>query len=480
MADYPLLQKAFDPESFRLKGHELIDRLSDLIISTQKGNGKVTETHNPDQLLAYWRDHQTTSESLNHLYSLIIDQSIKLHHPKFIGHQISSPVPISTLSNLLSSFLNNGMGIYEMGEGATALEKVVAEFFCEHIGYADGDGLLTSGGTLANLTALLCARAHVKDENIWKDGSSQRYAIMVSEMAHYCVDRAVRIMGWGDAGIIKVPVDKDFKMNTDLLESIYQKHTAQGICVIGVVGSAPCTATGSYDDLNAIADFCEAQDLWFHIDGAHGGPAIFSPKYKYLMDGAQRADSIVIDAHKMMLTPALATALLFKEALASYKTFSQKADYLWEAQEEAEWHNLAKRTFECTKYMMSLKIYSIIQEHGVEVFDQFLTRQYDLARSFAFYIKSLEDFELATDPDANIVCFRYMPESGIDPSHLNRRIRHEMLEDGSFYIVQTELQKGLFLRTTIMNAFTTMDHLKELIKRIRAVALSLAMPSESN
>jgi L-2,4-diaminobutyrate decarboxylase len=153
-------------------------------------------------------------------------------------------------------------------------------------------------------------------------------------------------------GIIKVPVDEHYKMKTEFLEPLYQKAKSEGIIVLGVVGSAPTTSTGIYDDLTAIGHFCQKHDLWYHIDAAHGGPAVLSAKYKHLMQGCDLADSITVDAHKMMMTPSLTTMLFFRKPEDSYKTFAQKAQYLWSDSTE-EWYNYGKRTMECTKIMLS-------------------------------------------------------------------------------------------------------------------------------
>lgn len=464
-----LLKKAYDPNTFRQKGHELVNQLADLLTHAQNRKGKVTDPKPPEELLEFWKSHSV--QGSHDLFQNVIDQSTKVHHPKYIGHQVSVPVPVSALSNLLTGLLNNGMGIYEMGEGATAIEKIVVDIFCDHIGYKGGGGVFTSGGTLANLTGLLAARASYKEKKIWTEGTSDQYCIMVSEMAHYCVDRAVRIMGWGENGIIKVPVNDKFKMDTLALSSLYDKATKDGKKVLAIVGSAPCTATGSYDDLHAIADFCKDQKLWFHVDGAHGGPAIFSKKYNYLMSGAERADSVVIDAHKMMLTPALTTALLFKRKDDSYHTFSQDAYYLWEGQEDREWYNLARRTFECTKVMMAVRVFTIIKEYGIEIFDEYVTRQYNLAREFAEVLDQSDDFELAIFPDSNIVCFRYIPDyqsnNQEDISELNRKIRKDIFQKGDFYLVQTQLNDDLYLRVSLMNSLTTINDLKEVLDAIR-------------
>ena len=392
-----------------------------------------------------------------------------------MGHQVSAPMPVTALAGMLSALLNNGQAIYEMGPAANALERWTIKQFANKLEYSEtADGLLTSGGTLATLTALLTARQVKSEKDVWQEGHQEKLAIMITEEAHYCVDRAARIMGLGEEGVIKIPLDVNYKMRTEQLEDYYQKAKNKGLKVIAVVGSACSTATGSYDDLNAIADFCEKKNLWFHADAAHGGGVIFSPKYNNLLNGVNRADSVIIDLHKMLMNPALSTLLLYKNGQDSYQTFSQKAQYLWRKADEQEWYNSGKKTFECTKLMMSLKFYSIVNAYGFEVFDQNVTYLYDLARTFADLIKKRNNFELATEPMANILCFRYINNSKrADLNKLNSKIRQKLLEKGEFYIVQTILNENVYLRTTLMNPKTTKIHLIELLDEVERIAIGI-------
>ena len=227
--------------------------------------------------------------------------------------------------------------------------------------------------------------------------------IMVCEQAHYCIERAAKIMGLGDKGIVKVPSASNYAMDITQLEATYQTALNNGIKVFAIVGSAPSTATGAYDDLKSIADFAEEKDIWFHVDGAHGGAAIYSDTYKHLLKGIEKSDSVVIDGHKMMLMPTITTALLFKNKLHTKHTFSQKADYLLNDTEEEDWINSGKKTFECTKTMMSMHWYILFKFYGEKIFNQFVTNQYDLAKDFEQLLQAEENFELATAPMANIV-----------------------------------------------------------------------------
>lgn len=463
------LHQAYSSEAFRQMGYQLINLLADHLQAREQEHHLPTiKWQEPEQELAYWQDDLKKSEKEDPIFFFkkILERSVDLHNPKYMGHQISPPLPISALAGLVSDFMNNGMGVYEMGMAATAIEKVVVDFVNQYIGYdASASGVLTSGGTLGNLTALLAARKAKAHVDVWNDGHQKSLALMVSEQAHYCVDRAAKIMGWGEQGIIKVPVNDQYQMQTALLEDYLAKAQKEGVQVIAVIGSACTTSTGSFDDLEAIADFCQKHQLWFHVDGAHGGGSIFSKKYKSLVKGIHLADSVVMDFHKMLMTPSITTALLFKDGLQSYATFSQKAQYLWSQEESPDWYNLAKRTFECTKLMMSIKAYSIIRTQGAAIFDEFVTQCYDHGKQLALLIKQRKELELALEPACNIVCFRYKASAG-DANSINENIRQRILEEGQFYIVKTTLNGETWLRTTLTNAFTKTKDFKLLLDRI--------------
>jgi L-2,4-diaminobutyrate decarboxylase len=466
-----LLHKAYDSDLFRKEGHELVEQLATYLENSISGKTKkVIDWKQPDDLYEKWKNYMYKDVSSQQFFNDLIEQSIQLHNPRYMGHQVAVPLPITALASMVSSLLNNGMAIYEMGPVASVLEKWIISHFAGLIGNRVADGFLTSGGTLATLTALLSARQAMLKNDVWENGQEKKLAIMVSEQAHYSVDKAARIMGLGSKGVIKVPVDEEFKMQTNQLESLFEKAESDGLKVIAVVANGCSTSTGTYDDLTAISKFCDSKNIWFHLDAAHGGGVIYSPKYKHLLKSIEKADSVIIDLHKMLMGPALSTLVLFKDSDDSYKTFSQKAQYLWENEQDKEWYNYAKRTLECTKLMMSVRFYAIIQAYGTEIFDEYVTRQYDLAREFAEMIKNQPDFELAAQPMSNIVCFRCAPQNVADLNELNGRIRRKSLENGDYYIVQTELNANIYLRVTLMNPFTETSHLKSLLEEITKMA----------
>jgi L-2,4-diaminobutyrate decarboxylase len=479
-----VIHQAYDPELFRTQGHQLVDMLADYLKKCLHSDHDlpVLPYIPPDELLSSWEKDfsQAHGQDLKKFYSLIIDQSIHTHHPQCMGHQVSPVIPLAALSDLLGSFLDCGVGVYEMGSAAVVLERVIIKKMASLFGMGDrADGILTSGGSLGNLTALLASR-QCKDSEYKMghkgQGSDLQPAVMMSDEVHYSIKKAINVMGWGEDAIISVPVDEHFRLKAGCLEESYRTAGESGKTVLAVVGNACSTSTGSYDPLHEIADFCDDHNLWFHVDGAHGGAAIFSDKYRYLVKGIERADSVIIDFHKMMMMPALATAVIFKEEDSSYRTFSSRASYLWEKADEREWYNLGRRTFECTKDMMSIKIYSIFRAFGTQLFSELITSLYDQGVTFGRIISECPDFELAVTPLNNIVCFRFKPKyvDGHEINKFNTQIRQGLIKDGAYHIVQTTIRDKVFLRSVIMNPFTTEKEMVGLLDKIRAIAARIS------
>ena len=454
-----LLKKAYSPSEFAEINESishLIKNTLDIALTEQRN---VTNYVSPDQLYHQWKEKEY--KNLENLTQDIVRQSVLIHHPKYVGHQVCMPLPVSAVMSMLGSHLNNGMAVYEMGMAASVIDRLMVEEINPYFGYGpESTGIFTSGGTIANITALLCARAN-HDPHVWKTGTKEKLGFMVSDQAHYCIDRAVRIMGLGEDGMVLIPSDHNYVADVHLLDKVYNDAINRGIKVIGIVGSAPSTATGRYDDLKTIGAFALKNKLWFHIDAAHGGPAVLSEKYKHLMNGCEMADSITVDAHKMMMMPALTTMLLFKRHKDSYKTFAQEASYLF-SHEELDWSNFGKRTMECTKIMLGMRLYAAWKEYGVQLFIDNLEKCYDLAYEFETLLLENGSFELPVSPHSNIVCFRIKDASNEEIE----TIREKMLQDGTFYLLKTKLRDTIYFRCSLMNPFTSKADLQSMIDTI--------------
>ncbi|MCC6555709.1 MAG: pyridoxal-dependent decarboxylase [Polyangiaceae bacterium] len=466
------LPRAFDPEAFRADGHALIDLLVEHLGAVRRREGVVRPPIPPEEMLARWPAtfEDEGGASLREIVARVVDDSTHLHHPHFIGHQVTSPLPAAALCDLVAAFLNNGMAVYEMGPAASAIEQRLVSWFAGRLDLGPlADGVLTSGGSAGNLTALLAARQAKAGFDAWRDGAhaGPPLAVLSSDQTHYSVKRAVQIMGWGEGGVVPVPTDDAFRMRADLLEGSFAAAERAGRRVIGVVGSAGSTAAGAFDPLPAIADFCERRGLWLHVDGAHGASLALSRRHRHLLEGIDRVDSVVWDAHKMMLAPALVTMVLYREGRRSYEAFSQEASYLFADSARPPWYDRGARTLECTKRILGLKLYAALAVYGPALFEEYLDSIMALTGRFAATLREAPDFELAVDPACNIVCFRYAPEGAVDLDALQDRIRRQLLAEGAFYIVQTRLRGALWLRTTLINPATTDQDLLDLLDAVR-------------
>ncbi|MEY4672472.1 MAG: hypothetical protein RL148_256 [Planctomycetota bacterium] len=463
-----MLDRAFDPAAFRTQGHQLVDLLADHLGSVHRGEGKVLSWVDPAVALADCPPVGTTGATAAGLWRQLLSRSNQLHHPRYVGHQVNPVLPVAALTELLGALLNNGMAVYEMGPLQTMMEQRVVEWMVRRLGMPQGaDGVLTHGGSIGNLTALHAARRHL-GARLGTEVTNG--CILASSQSHYCIARAASLMGMGQDGVVQVGVDSRYRMRPEELPRAVRTAEESGRRVVAVVASACSTATGSFDPVDEIADFCEQHGIWLHVDGAHGASFALSARHRRLLRGTERADSVVWDAHKMMMQPALVTAVLFRRAQDSFRTFAQEASYLFHARADAEWWNRGQRTVECTKRALGATLYTSLAVFGEQCFEQFVDRCMEVTAELVAMLRAAPDFEVATEPEANIVCFRHLPGDGSDLDAHQQRVRTALRADGDFYLVQTTLPKGVFLRTTLVQPATTRADLAALLDAVRAAA----------
>ncbi len=457
-------------EGFRNRGLEVVNMLSEYVaVSQARTRSHVLNSEAPLDRLNYWKSRinselkavDGTLFSEDFLTELL-QRSNHLHDPRYAGHQVAVPLPELAWLQAATALLNNGMAIDEMGPASSPMEEAVMQSVAQFMGFGEeAGGILTHGGTLANLTALLAARQRKSEGNPWRDGATRPCALLVSEQAHYCVDRAARVMGWGAEGIIQVPTDSAHRIIQSELVAAHEAAVNKGLEVIAVVGNACTTSTGTFDDLVMLADFAEAQDLWFHVDGAHGAGQVFSEKHRGVLKGMERADSVAMDFHKMLGIPALCTGLFYRKGSDAYSAFNQEAHYLYESEDE-EWWNLSKRTFECTKRMLSAAVFGIWEAHGPRLWESLVDRLIDRAKVAAAEIERRPRWELFATPQSNIVCFRLIDRD-------NSALRARLIEQGPHYIVKTVLDGQTWLRCTFQNPLTTDEDIFGLLDTLESL-----------
>ena len=472
----PAITAAFDPEAFRLLGHQVVDRLAAQLSQVHRREGPVLPNLTPATACAAWPGNFPAQPGGAPLALLeqVLASSNQLHHPRYVGHQVTSPLPWSALVDFVGAFLNNGTAIFEMGPVSTAMEHSLIQWFAGRIGFdpARAGGILTHGGSAGNLTALLAARQACSPYDVWEDGyhAPLDLCIAASDQAHYSVRRSAQVLGLGARNVLVIPTDSRYRMRPEALAAALDQAAGAGRKVLAVVASAGSTATGAIDPLEAVADLCAARNLWLHVDAAHSGAFVVSDRLRPALKGLERAHSVVLDAHKMLMMPSLATAVVFRDEGHSFETFSQQASYLFDHSARQEWFNLAHRTLECTKRFLSLNLYVALRVLGTDFFAAFVERMVALAATFAGMIEQRPHWQLALQPEGNIVCFRYVPPSLSDANAFQHRVREAIVKEGSFYIVKTVLRGKTYLRVTIINPRTGLSDLEGLLARVEAEA----------
>lgn len=466
----------FDAEGFRIQGHALIDLLADLLAQQLAGRGKVLDWREPTDEDLRWRQPlpQMPAISADGLLARLKDDilagNLAIHHPHNLGHQVAAPLPQAALCDLVAALANQAMAVYETGPSATMLERQVLRWLAELVGWPQAQGVLTSGGAQANLTALLAARqATLRRHGIdaWQDGVGARpLRILASEHAHYSVARAAGIMGLGSAAVVKVAADDAGGMRPDALAAAHWACLDEDAIVIAVAATASCTPTGSVDPLREIGQYCRAQQLWLHVDGAHGASMLLSPQRREQLDGMELADSLTWDGHKLLYMPAAVSAVLFRHGADSYAAFAQDASYLFQGETaEAEAYNVSYRTLECTKRMMGLKLWAAFSLYGVEGLGMLVDEVCGRARLFSGLVAAHPQFELLMAPQTNIVCFRHL-QPGLAAEALSRHqatLRQRIVQSGAYHLTQVEYRGEIWLRVTLMNPFTEQAHLAALL-----------------
>jgi L-2,4-diaminobutyrate decarboxylase len=402
-------------------------------------------------------------------------RSTRLHHPGEMAHQVASPDLPAALADLVHGAINQPMSIYEMGAAANAIEAAIVEWMCERVGWGPGaGGVLTHGGSLANLTALLAARAAAAPE-AWSAGVSGGLAVLAPPSAHYSVKRSVAMLGLGERAVVPLEVDEYERIVPGRLDDAVERAEAAGLRPMALVAAAGATSTGLHDDLDGMVGFCRERGIWFHVDAAHGASALLSPAHRGLLRGIQHADSVVWDAHKMLRTSSLCAAILVRDVRRLDAAFQQSASYLIYEDAEPAGPDLLGRQVECTKAPLGLKVFMNLAWRGERGIGEYVAEQYDKTVRFWELISAREGFECLSRPESNILCFRY----GGDDA-LQVELRERLLSEGRFHLSSTEVSGVRWLRLSVMapaSSEETIEELLEAIERLAGAERSLNQPA---
>jgi L-2,4-diaminobutyrate decarboxylase len=424
-----------------------IEQLATYVDSNQRGaqpavvQPSIEDNIETLELRSLIRGGGLDSESFSDFLGTYLERTTGLHHPGSLAHQVACPDIPAAMADLIHGTINNPAAIYEMGAIGATVELVVLEWMLEKVGWSPdrSAGVLTHGGSLANLTALLAARAKIAPD-AWEQGTPPDLAVLAPPSVHYSVRRAVAILGLGENAICRLEVDDLERIRVDRLEDALDRTRADGRRPMALVAASCATATGLHDDLNGIADFCARHGIWLHTDAAHGASALLSPKHSGLLDGIDRSDSVIWDAHKMLRTSSLCAAVLTRAGADLMGAFHQKASYLFYEQESAG-IDFADRALECTKGGIGLKLFLNLAWRGEQGLGDYVGDCYDKTLRFHDLIAGRPGFECPYRPESNILCFRY--------GHDNERqvaIREHLIAQGDFHLSSAEIGGERYLR----------------------------------
>ncbi|QIS04124.1 diaminobutyrate decarboxylase [Nocardia brasiliensis] len=456
-------------DDVREVGAAVLETLVAHVESVRAGAGEVVSAADIDTVakrLELRRWIEEGGMSLPELLSFVTtysDISASHHHPGYMGHQIAPSDTPGVVADLLQAVTNNIPLVYELAPAAAAVDRSVCRWMLDHVGWGDaGLGAITNGGTLGNLTALLAARSHA-DSTAWQQGTPGDLVILAPATSHYSVRKAAAVMGLGVGGVYGLRTDALGRIDPAGLAPALADVRAQGLRPIAVVANACATGTGLYDPIAEVAEFCAANGLWLHVDGAHGASALLSPRLRALLAGIERADSTVWDGHKMLRTSALCTGVLFREKHYLDTMFKQDASYLYRP--EAEDVDPGQYTFETSKAPLGLKILLTLAYRGESSLRSYIERQYGLATELWELIQERPDFTAPYRPQSNILCFRYEPcgDRQLD-------LRSRLIQDGRFYLSSFQLEGRPYLRASLMSPTTDRQTLQELLEVITKLA----------
>jgi aromatic-L-amino-acid/L-tryptophan decarboxylase len=407
-------------------------------------------------------------------------------HPRFFGYVSSPGTAIASVADFLASALNANMPAWRSAPAPTELEHLAIDWIKEVLGCRpEAGGLFTSGGSMANFTALAAARYWRCGEEVAAGGAAASGApmrIYASTEAHHSTHKAAALLGIGRSNVRSVAVDKRFRMDVDdLIRQVEEDRQAGGdpFCVVATAGSV---TTGAVDSLADIAAVAREHGLWMHVDACYGGFARLAPSVRALFDGLDEADTIALDPHKWLYLPADCGCLIYRDPAASRGAFALDADYTRIVQTDpAEAFAFWDYGPELSRPFRALKVWMTMAHAGAQGIAQAIESNLDCARYVAELVESSDDFEMLAPVELSIFCFRYLPPGAkggaarsatgeAQLNKLNERILAALQRAGSSYVSNTSINGRFALRGCVLNHRTTREDMQTLLDDVRVAA----------
>jgi aromatic-L-amino-acid decarboxylase len=459
-------------EEFRQAGHHLVDWITEYLEGT--GHYPVLSQVHPGEIAGGFPSAADPSgASFDTIWSeferVIVPGLTHWNRPTFFAYFSISASGPGILADFLSSALNQQAMLWRTSPSATELERVALGWLRQLIGLTpEFEGVIYDTASISTLHALASARERcvpaVRTLGLAGRPALPAYRIYCSEHAHSSVDKAVILLGFGHSALVKIPADSHFRMRPDLLESAIASDRAAGRQPLAVVATVGTTSTTSVDPVSSIADICRREEIWLHVDAAYAGVAAMVPGLEWVLEGADRADSLVVNPHKWLFTPFDLSAFYTRHLDTLKAAFSLVPEYL-KTSEAGTVENLMDTGVQLGRRFRALKLWMILRYFGAEGLRARIGEHIRLAQVFAGWVKDSPRFELMAPAPFSVVCFRARPAAlGSDEAALdafNERLMEAVNRAGDVFLSHTRLGGRFVIRLAIGHIRTTEQHVRQ-------------------
>lgn len=384
------------------------------------------------------------SQLMETIRDTVIGCSVNTAGPTYQAYIPGGGVFPAAVAEFVAAATNRYVGVYGVAPGPVEIEATVLRWFSQLIGYDEKSrGILTSGGSLANFSAVVAARRALLPENFLSG------IIYTSDQVHHSVTKAAIMAGLPARNIRVVATDELFRLRTDLLKAHIDEDRRAGLTPFLVVASAGTTNTGAIDPINEIADLCAENKLWLHVDAAYGGAFLLTERGRALMPGMARADSVTLDPHKGLFLPYGTGALLVRDGEALRRAHQVDASYLQDLAAGEEVINFSDYSPELTRSFRGLRVWLPLKLFGAARFRAYLDEKLDLARWACEQLREIDGIEIVAQPQLTVVAFRYRAANGADNS-VNRRILEIVNGTRRTFLSSTTIDGRVLLRIAVL------------------------------
>ncbi len=451
------------PEQMRRLGYRVVDLLVEHF--TNLRHKPVGAKALPQQLHGLLHHPPSNEPSDPHQLLDFLDREIfpnclHVDHPRFFAFVPSPNNFVSAMSDALASGLNIFNGTWLGGSGAAALEATVIDWLRGFCGLPEtGGGILVSGGSVANLTALTAARHAILNDR------TEGAVVYLSDQTHSSVDRALAVIGFKPDQIRHLESDSHFRLPVEALQQAIQQDRNAGLRPFCVIANAGTTNTGAVDPLNELADICATEKLWFHIDGAYGAAAVICDQGRQLLHGLERADSLSLDPHKWLFQSFECGCVLLRDARQLKATFLVMPEYLRDVRKGDEEIHPCDYGIQLTRGFRALKVWLSLNTFGMNAYRLAVARGFALAEFAEQELRAMPDCQVVTSAQMGIVCFRFA-EGDAAQSY----VIDQMLQEGYAFLTSTRLRGEACLRLCTINPRTSEQDISETIRRVATFA----------